>query len=282
MRVLITGGGGLLGGELIRSAPAGVGIVATMRTSPVSGAPAVRIDLADSGAVDRLLARERPDLVVHTAYGTANPENDILHATRSVAESSARHGTRLIHLSTDALLDGERAPYDESAEPDPVHDYGRWKARAELMVREAVSDAAVVRTSLITRFEPPDRGTEWVVRALREGTRITLFTDEIRCPIAVEDLAAQIWEIAALPAGDAAGVWNLAGPESINRYDLGVLAARVAGLDPAGLARGLSVGSGQRRPRDLTLRTPRADAALSVRARPISEVARVAGGPSRP
>jgi dTDP-4-dehydrorhamnose reductase len=277
MHVLVTGGSGLLGGELIRSAPVGVTVISTWRNTPVAGGRAFRIDLADAGAVAEVFRRERPDLVIHTAYGTEDPERDILDATESVAECCARHGARLIHLSTDALLDGENAPYDESAEPDPVHEYGRWKALAERAVRDSVPAAAIVRTSLITRFEPPDRGTGWVLRSLREGTPITLFTDEVRCPIAVEDLAAQIWELASLRVGEASGVWNLAGPEAIDRHEMGVLAARVAGLDPAGLRRGLSAGVEPRRPRDLTLRTGRADAALSVRARPISEVARVAG-----
>jgi dTDP-4-dehydrorhamnose reductase len=90
-----------------------------------------------------------------------------------------------------------------------VHEYGRWKAKAELHVRAAMPEAAVVRTSLILRADPPDAGSAWVLEALRRGEPVRLFTDELRCPIAVEDLAAQLWEIAALPAEAraASGTW---------------------------------------------------------------------------
>ena len=47
-----------------------------------------------------------------------------------------------------------------------------------------------------------------------------LFTDEIRCPVAVQDLASALLE---LVGGDAAGVLNVAGPEAVSRHELGVL-----------------------------------------------------------
>jgi dTDP-4-dehydrorhamnose reductase len=81
VRVLITGGGGLLGGELIRQAPAGVEVHATRRASPVEGAEAHAVDLSDAEAVAALFARVRPDLVFHTAYSAAEGERDIWRAT---------------------------------------------------------------------------------------------------------------------------------------------------------------------------------------------------------
>ncbi len=73
-------------------------------------------------------------------------------------------------------------------------------------MREACPGAAVVRTSLLLRADPPDRTTAWVVDSLRRGEPVRLFTDELRCPIAAADLAAQLWELAALTPGEHAGV----------------------------------------------------------------------------
>jgi dTDP-4-dehydrorhamnose reductase len=199
VRVLITGGGGLLGGELIRQAPAGAELHATRRTSPVHGAAAHVVDLSDGGAVDALLGHVRPDLVIHTAYTQNAGERDVWMATESVVGACLATGAALVYMSTDALLDGDSSPYAESAEPAPVHEYGRWKARAELHVRERMPAAAVIRTSLIIRADPPDRNSAWVVDALRRGEPVRLFNDELRCPIAVEDLAAQLWDVAMLP-----------------------------------------------------------------------------------
>ena len=218
------------------------------------------------------LARVRPDLVIHTAYSATEGERDVWRATESVVRACRAAGAALVYMSTDALLDGESSPYGESAEPAPVHDYGRWKAKAELHVRGEMPAAAVVRTSLIVRAEPPDRGSAWVLDALRRGEPVRLFTDELRCPVAVEDLAAQLWEVAGLPPARRAGVWHLAGPEALSRYALGVLLALRHGLDPRGIVPTPSAAAPAPRPRDLRLLTSRADRELRTRARPISAV----------
>lgn len=277
MRILITGGAGLLGGALIRQAPADVEVHATRRASPVHGAESHPVELSDADAVAALVGRLRPDVVIHTAYSAAEGERDIWRATASVVYACRAAGAALVCMSTDALLDGESSPCAESAEPAPVHDYGRWKAKAELHVRGAMPDAAVVRTSLIVRAEPPDRNSAWVLDALRRGEPVRLFTDELRCPIAVEDLAAQLWEVAGLPAEGRGGVWHLAGPEAVSRYALGVLLAVRAGLDPRAIVPIPSADSSRPRPRDLRLLTARADRELRTRARPVSAVLFPAG-----
>lgn len=274
MRILITGGAGLLGSELIARAPAGVELHATQRRTPVTGAQAHTIELSDVDATGALLGRLRPDLVIHTAYSQSveTAERDILRATESLVHACARGGCDLVHVSTDAVFDGEHAPYAEAGEPAPVHAYGRWKAAAERAVRERLPHAAIIRTSLIVRADPPDSGSAWVLDGLRRGEPVRLFVDELRCPIAVEDLASQLWELAALPASARAGLWHLAGPEAVSRYTLGVLLARRHGVDADAIIPARSLGAGLQRPRDLRLLTTRVDRELRTRVRPISEV----------
>ena len=274
MRILITGGAGLLGSELIARAPAGVELHATQRRTPVTGAEVHAVELSDADATGALFERLRPDLVIHTAYSQAaeTAERDVLRATESVVDVCRRVGCELVHVSTDAVFDGEHAPYAENDEPAPVHAYGRWKAAAERFVRNRLPSATVVRTSLIVRADPPDGGSAWVIDGLRRGEPVRLFVDELRCPIAVEDLASQLWELASVPAESRAGAWHLAGPEAVSRYTLGILLARRHGVDADAIIPTRSLGAGLQRPRDLRLLTPRADRELRTRARPISEV----------
>lgn len=107
-----------------------------------------------------------------------------------------------------------RVRYDESCPPDPVTPYGAAKAAAETAVRLLVPAADVARTSLIVGHGRSVH--ERLVHALAGGTRVgALFTDDIRCPVHVDDLAAALWEIAL---SDTAGMFHLAGPDALSRH----------------------------------------------------------------
>jgi dTDP-4-dehydrorhamnose reductase len=250
VRVLITGGAGLVAGHLVRSAPAGTEVHVTWRTSPpVAGPVAHQLDLCDSRAVGALCEGIQPDVVVHTAYSQSS-ESDVVDATRSVAAAAAACGARLVHLSSDMVFGGDDAPYDEDAVPDPLNDYGRWKHAAEQLATEHVPDALVTRTSLVVSGQPLDHQARWLQRALVAGEEVTLFDDEYRTPVQADDLAEAIW---GLVADGAAGVVHLAGPERLSRAQIGLRCAEQLGLS-ADLVRTASAADHpQPRPRDLSL-----------------------------
>ncbi len=254
MRVLVTGGAGLVAGHLVRTAPAGTEVDVTWRRAgPVAGPAAHQLDLCDQAATAALVARVRPDVVVHTAYSQAS-EADVVDATRAVAQAAADAGARLVHLSSDMVFGGEAAPYDEDAVPDPVNDYGRWKLQAEEEVRARVPEALVTRTSLVTSGDPLDHQAQWLVRTLSAGQAVTLFHDEYRTPVRADALAAALW---GLVAEGATGVVHLAGPERLSRAEVGLRCAEQLGL-PADLVRTASAATHpDPRPRDLALASRR-------------------------
>lgn len=266
MRILITGGAGLLGSTLIGVAPDGIELHATQRSTPVSvGARAHTVDLAEDAQVDALFAGVRPDVVIHTAYGR-DFARDIIRATRNVADACGRGGAALVHLSTDVVFDGEHGPYAEGDALSPITEYGQRKAEAERLVRQLAPSAAIARTSLIVRTD----GEDATVSQLRAGTFPPAFVDELRSAIAAPDLAAQLWEIAALPRERISGVWHLAGAEAVSRYTLATLLALRHGIRTP-VVPALNRDFTPRRPRDVRLLTTRADRELRTRARPISE-----------
>lgn len=272
MRVLITGGGGLLGGALAASAPPGVELHVTIRRAPAADGIAHRLDLSDAGAVRHLLRRVEPQVVLHTAHDMSASAAEVDAVTTHVVREANGVGAGVIHLSTDLVFDGENAPYSESDPAAPILEYGHRKASAERIVQALQPESAVVRTSLLLRVEPPDRSTAWVLEGLRSGAPPRLFSDEIRTPIAADDLAAQLWELALLPVEERRGVWHLVGPEALSRYALGLLIAAHWGLDAGSVVAGRSREAAVPRPRDTRLLTRRADQMLRTRARGASEL----------
>ncbi|OIJ68180.1 SDR family oxidoreductase [Streptomyces mangrovisoli] len=243
MTVLIVGGSGFLGGEVVRQAvAAGHVTAATYATRPgdCSEVPWHPLDLRDGARVDAVLAEVDPSLVVDCSSGGADWTVTAEGPVR-LAMAAAKRGCRLVHVSSDAVFSGARGHYDESCHPDPVTPYGAAKAAAESGVLLVQPEAVVARTSLIIGDGHSVRSAhERAVHELAAGTRVgVLFTDDIRCPVHVADLAAGLLELASQ---DSVGIHHLAGADAVSRHELGVLIARRDGLEASRLPTGLRAG----------------------------------------
>lgn len=243
MTVLIIGGSGFLGAELVRQAvAAGRSPAATFHSRPGGrgGAAWHRLDLRDPLRLEEVLDTVAPDVVINATSGGADWAVTAEGGVR-LALAAAERRIRLVHVSSDAVFSGtDRAQYDETCLPDPLTPYGAAKAAAETAVRLLCPGAAVARTSLIVGGG--GSAHERLVHALAAGTRRgALFTDDVRCPVHVGDLAAALWEIAS---SDTAGVLHLAGPEAVSRYELGELIALRDGLGPGRLPSALRSTTG--------------------------------------
>ena len=179
-------------------------------------------------------------------------------------------------MSTDVVFGGDVGrPYVEADPPAPVTDYGRSEAASEAAVRGAHPGAAVVRTSLIYGGETPSRYERTTMDVLDGIVDMAFFSDEIRCPVHVGDLADAILELAGL---DLSGPVHVAGPDAVSRYELAKLVAASTGRDP-GLVRGVSsAAAGSTRPLDCRLDCGLARSVLATRVRGVRDVLQ---GPSR-
>jgi dTDP-4-dehydrorhamnose reductase len=257
LKLFVTGGAGYLGSEICRRATErGDEVLATrFRSAPAHG-HAVDLDVRDTAAVERVLMRHGPDVVIHTAYV---PYGDAMHETivrgsHAVAAAAHRAGARLLHLSTDLVFDGEHgAPYTEDDDPRPVMDYGAAKLDAERVVLRAHPDATLVRTSLL--YGNPNGPQERL--ALRDD--VEFYTDEIRCPTKVDELAAALLELAG---HEHAGPLHVAAPQALSRYDLARALRSAAGADPDTVLGAPGPASG--RAKNVALDSSRAEALLGA------------------
>jgi dTDP-4-dehydrorhamnose reductase len=276
-RLLVTGVSGFLGGAVAASAArSGWDVAGTYLTRAPQVARAVRavtLDVRDEGAVGALVRAEAPDAIVHTAYRQRGDDTHAVNAAGAgfVAAAAAAQGARLVHLSSDAVFRGDLGRALREDDPlDPVSPYGATKALAEGAVAAAHPAALIVRTSLLYGGPGHAPGPhEEVALAAATGTRpMTFYTDEIRCPVQVEDLAAALVELAA---GRHAGPLHAAGADAVDRATFARLVVAAAGADPGRIAGGPRPSD---RAGDCTLDCSRARALLRTRLRGVHEVLR--------
>jgi dTDP-4-dehydrorhamnose reductase len=236
VNLLVVGGSGFLGQELANQARVvGHRVMATYRTraAAVAGVDWQALDIRRIDDVVALTVDTQPDVVINAAFRQADWVTTADGAAH-VAVAAAAAGARLVHVSSDAVFSGAAGSYDETCVPDPTTAYGAAKAAGETAVKGIAPASVIARTSLIVG----DGGSqhEDLVHALVTGTtRGVLFTDDMRCPVHVGDLAAALLELAVSPYR---GVHHAAGADVVSRYELGLLIARRDGLDESTLATG--------------------------------------------
>jgi dTDP-4-dehydrorhamnose reductase len=218
-----------------------------------------------------LLDQTQPDWVIHCA-ALANVdacEIDPLQARqlnsevpRKLAELVARGGARLLHVSTDAVFDGQRGGYTEEDAPHPLGTYAQTKLDGEQGVLPADPQATVARVNLFGWSLSGTRSlSEFFFNELSLGQPCMGFTDVFFCPMLANDLGLVFLKM--LDAG-LSGLYHAVGSECISKYEFGLRVARWFGLDeslivPKSVQEG---GLKAARSPNLTLRTDKLSQAL--------------------
>lgn len=263
VRVLIVGGTGLLGQELLlRCIELGHQVVGTFARWPGEAWATWRhLDLRSDQDVAEVLADVRPEIIINAAYSGADWQVTAWGAARLASRSHAV-GARLVQVSSDALFAGRPSPYVESDDPSPITPYGAAKAAAEVAVASIDPAAVIARSSLIISSGGSSQ-PERFVHELAAGGEGFLFTDEYRCPVHVADLAAALVELATT---DRCGIHHLGGADAVSRLELGRLIAVRDGLDADALP-SRTQDMEKWRPRDVRLDSSATQAMLTTRLR---------------
>lgn len=194
MKILLTGAGGQLGRALLASAPRGVVLATPDRQA---------LDLENAASIERVLAAERPAVVInagaYTAVDKAESERDRAFAINAAAPGvlarwCGESGARLIQISTDFVFDGAQGvPYRPEDATRPLSVYGASKLAGEqqvmavaglrwLIIRTAWVYAAAGRNFVLT-----------MLRLLGERPVLNVVCDQVGTPTSAASLAKCVW-----------------------------------------------------------------------------------------
>lgn len=227
MRVLVTGAGGQLGYDVVRSWSAA--------GDEVTGATRTMLDVCDRDAVLGTVGALRPDTIVncaaHTGVDACETEVEKAYAVnalavRWLAEAADRFGAHLVHVSTDYVFDGTLdRPYTEWDVPAPRSVYGASKLAGE---REAGERATVVRTSWVCG-EHGNNMVRTVLRLLPTTPTLSFVDDQHGCPTFTAELAPALRRFGL---DRRSGVHHLTNQGATSWYEFVRAIVAAAGEDP--------------------------------------------------
>jgi dTDP-4-dehydrorhamnose reductase len=240
MKILVTGASGLLGLNLSLMEIGSHTVVGVDR-SKLAGTPfeILKADLLDPDMGYRIIDMVKPDAVIHAAANADvdSCESDPEGARRlnaelpgELADTCAKHGIRLIHVSTDAVFDGTKeGVYTEDDPTNPLGIYAQTKLESERNVLSANPNAIVARVNFFGWSLSGVRSLpEYFVNKLSTGQPCNGFTDVYFCPLFVGDLAETL--VRMLDKG-LSGLYHVVGSEALSKYDFGLCIARQFGFD---------------------------------------------------
>ncbi|MDQ3003634.1 MAG: sugar nucleotide-binding protein, partial [Fibrobacterota bacterium] len=191
---------------------------------------------------------------------------------RNAMELARRHGARLIRLSTDLVFDGDPylrdgvmrcGDYTEDWPVSPVTVYGKLMAEAEAMIMEGYPEAAILRVAL--PMGPSMNGhagaIDWIESRFRKGKPATLYYDEVRSTLYVQDMNRVLLNFCG---NGASGIWHVGGPRPLSLNQMGQVINRVGNYPPELLMGCMRAAAGPMPPRagDVSMNTEKTKAIL--------------------
>lgn len=237
MRLLVVGGSGLVGSNVVAAgSDAGAEVRATYRSTETERTD-VRLDKTDSERTASVIEEFDPDVVVDTAAFHAvddcETDRDLAWSvnaagTRNVAAAADAVGAHLIYLSTDYVFAGRPgdAPYAESDPVAPPNYYAETKYAGERAAR--IADTATVLRPSVVYGLASDNFVTWALGELEDGNELTIVDDQISAPTYAPDLARACLAVAE---EDLTGVYHATGPRSVSRYEFTTALADAHGFD---------------------------------------------------
>ncbi len=199
MRIVVLGGNGQLGSDLVK----------VLKGGEIISLTHADIEISDFNSVSEMFKKHRPQIVINTAafHNVPACESDDLKAfmvnglgPKFLSQNCVTHNCALVHISTDYVFDGKKnSPYIEEDLPNPLNVYGISKLIGEYYIKSIMERYFIIRTSGlygIHKCRAKDGNfVDAMLKLSKEQKEIKVVGDEILTPTYSLDLASQINEL---------------------------------------------------------------------------------------
>ncbi|WP_337871778.1 NAD(P)-dependent oxidoreductase [Ignavibacterium sp.] len=233
MKILVTGGSGLLGqylniflskeNEILSTYNRNIGNCGQYNSA--------KVDIRDSDALLRVFKSFSPEIVIHTAAisdtivnSEISPKDvyDVnVNATFYIVKLCREFNAKLIYTSTDLVYAGYRGSYlKEDAKLIPLSLYAETKLMGEVKIQEALDDYIILRTALLFGFGLNHSRChfQFLFKQLSKNIPVKVFIDQYRSPLSLFEAAKLISEMVKKDLHNE--IINFGGPERVSRYEL--------------------------------------------------------------
>lgn len=198
------------------------------------------LDIRNRSDVRRLFSDLKPDIVIHTAsigsvdYAETNRKvawKTNVMGTDNVIWACEEIGAKIIFISSNAVFDGEDAPYSESDPVNPINYYGKLKIEGEMLVKNSKVINVIIRPILMYGWNSPNRRQNpvtWLLSMLEKKQSVNVVTDIHYNPLLVDDCARAIWSAVEL---GKTGTFHVGGEDRISLFNFAREVASIFELD---------------------------------------------------
>lgn len=239
-RFVVTGASGLLGLNLSLQIQSFDEVLGIANISPLKGLPfEIQImDLTKDNFDKEVLDQFKPDVVIHCA-AIANMEEceknpALAYETNAnipgeIALKCKKKGIKLLHISTDAVFDGQTGNYSELDEPNPLSVYAKTKRAAEENVQYQNPEAIIARVNFFGWSISGKRSLgEFFYNNLLSKKSVNGFVDVKFCPLYVGHLSDLLLNMIRM---DLSGIYHVVSYDSMTKYEFGCAIADRFGFD---------------------------------------------------